>query len=85
MREPEQLDADQRRINEGWTQAIRLGVALVSRPLDEATYDELRSFIAVEADAVVASLNALRDRDEPALRAQIADLERHGAWTGGTA
>ncbi|MEJ8631966.1 hypothetical protein [Streptomyces sp. MS2.AVA.5] len=80
------LDADEERVTRAQRLLIHLGAALVSQPFDTHTHDRLRTFLADDADDVLASLDALRQRPEAELRQRIAELAGHRLMLhGGTA
>ncbi|WP_432095625.1 hypothetical protein [Streptomyces sp. bgisy100] len=71
------LDADEERVTRAQRLLIHLGAALVSQPFDTDTYNRLRAFLADDADDVLASLEALRQRPETELRQRITELAGH--------
>jgi hypothetical protein len=80
------LDEDEERVTRAQRLLIALGAALVATPFDTTTHDRLRDFLADDAPEVLASLDVLRQRPEPALRARIAELAGHHLLpAGGTA
>ncbi|MCX5078826.1 hypothetical protein OHA84_37635 (plasmid) [Streptomyces sp. NBC_00513] len=80
------LDADEERVTRAQRLLVHLGAALVARPFDPGTHERLRAFLDEDADAVLASLAALRRRPEAELRNRIAELAGHSLRSaGGTA
>lgn len=80
------LDEDEERVTRAQRLLIGLGAALVATPFDTTTHDRLRDFLTDDAPDVLASLEVLRQRPEPALRARITELAGHHLRaTGGTA
>ncbi|MEU8708669.1 hypothetical protein [Streptomyces sp. NPDC048565] len=77
------LDADEERVTRAQRLLIHLGAALVSQPFDTHTHDRLRLFLAEDAAAVLASLDALRQRPETELRQRIAELAGHNLLPAG--
>lgn len=79
------LDADEERVTRAQRLLIHLGAALVHRPFDTATHERLRTFLAEDAEAVLASLEVLQQRPETELRRRIAELAGHRLFAGGMA
>ncbi len=80
------LDADEERVTRAQRLLIHLGAALVARPFDTATHEQLRAFLDEDAEPVLASLAALSHRPEAELRNRIAELAGHTLRSaGGTA
>ncbi|MFE4540223.1 hypothetical protein ACFRKB_35020 [Streptomyces scopuliridis] len=71
------LDADEERVTRAHRLLIQLGAALVCQPFDSRTHDRLRRFLADDADDVLTSLEALRQRPEAELRRRITELDGH--------
>lgn len=71
------LDADEERVTRAQHLLIQLGAALVAQPFDIHTHDQLRAFLAKDADGVLASLETLQQRPETELRQRIAELAGH--------
>ncbi|MFD9078208.1 hypothetical protein [Streptomyces erythrochromogenes] len=80
------LDADEERVTRAQRLLIHLGAALVARPFDTSTHEQLRAFLDEDAEPALASLAALRRRPEAELRNRIAELAGHTLRpAGGTA
>ncbi|TDU67912.1 hypothetical protein EDD91_7971 [Streptomyces sp. KS 21] len=80
------LDADEERVTRAQRLLIHLGAALVARPFDTGTHEQLRAFLDEDAESALASLAALRRRPEAELRSRIAELAGHTLRSaGGTA
>ncbi|MET7563713.1 hypothetical protein ABZS95_26465 [Streptomyces sp. NPDC005479] len=71
------LDADEERVTRAQRLLIQLGAALVSHPFDTHTHDQLRAFLAKDADGVLASLATLQQRPETELRQRSDELAGH--------
>ncbi|MCP3822762.1 hypothetical protein NLX86_33190 [Streptomyces sp. A3M-1-3] len=79
------LDADEERVTRAQRLLIGLGAALVHRPFDTATHDQLLRFLTEDAATVLASLELLRQRPETELRERIAELSGHRLLPAGGA
>ncbi|WP_316782874.1 hypothetical protein [Streptomyces sasae] len=79
------LDEDEERVTRAQRLLIGLGAALVHTPFDTTTHDRLRTFLADDADQVLASLEVLRRRPEAELRARVAELAGHNLLPAGGA
>ncbi|MFD9517932.1 hypothetical protein [Streptomyces sp. NPDC059979] len=80
------LDADEERVTRAQRLLVQLGAALVARPFDTRTHEDLIVFLTHDIDAVLVSLAALKKRPESDLQQRIAELAGHTLRSaGGTA
>lgn len=79
------LSADEERVTRAQRLLVHLGAALVARPFDTGTHEQLRAFLDVDAEPVLASLAALSRRPEAELRSRIAELAGHTLRSAGGA
>lgn len=73
----QRLDEDEVRVTRAHRLLIGLGAALVHKPFDTATHEQLRTFLRDDIDPVLVSLHALQARPDADLRARIDDLAGH--------
>ncbi|MFI0742372.1 hypothetical protein ACH4PU_30500 [Streptomyces sp. NPDC021100] len=71
------LDRDEERVTSAQRLLVALGAALVATPFDRGVHDQLRRFLANDAEGVLASLRVLEQRPEEDLRTRIAELAGH--------
>jgi hypothetical protein len=79
------LTPDEERVTVAQRLLVHLGASLVCQPFDPQTHEQLRSWLADEAQSVLASLEALRARPDDELRSRAGDLCGHQLWSDGAA